>query len=228
MYSDALFAFLVVSAFLLLERQKLAWAVMLGALATAARPVAPAVLIGLMARQWEIRRSQNLPVRAFDLLPMLTVGGLLAYASYLGWKFGDPLAFANVQAAPGWDHLMGWRSWLKVSLWERLLFRTEELGTWLRVFHGVLALGALSLAYRTGRDFGWGYGLYVLVVVGIPALSSKDFHGLGRYALAAFPVFLTLARLLEGRPRLRVAVWLVSAALLLELAYRFAGGLYVA
>ena len=30
----------------------------------------------------------------------------------------------------------------------------------------------------------------------IPAVSSKDFQGLGRYVIAAFPLFLTLALLL--------------------------------
>jgi hypothetical protein len=52
--------------------------------------------------------------------------------------------------------------------------------------------------------------------------------GLGRYVLAAFPVFLTLALLLRDKPRLTKA-WIAASALLLAaLAVGFGAGGYVA
>ncbi len=51
-----------------------------------------------------------------------------------------------------------------------------------------------------GERLGWGYGIYVAVVVGMPVLSTKDFMGVGRYLIAAFPVFLTLATMLRRGP----------------------------
>ena len=67
-----------------------------------------------------------------------------------------------------------------------------------------------------------------MIAVALPALSSKDFHSLGRYVIAAFPLFLILGLLLEARPRVR-RVWLVaSAAAMLALAFEFGAGAYVA
>ena len=59
------------------------------------------------------------------------------------------------------------------------------------------------------RRFGWGYAGYVLVVMGIPLLGTKDFMSCGRYLLAAFPVFavvgLGLAEPGHADPGRRVA-----------------------
>jgi hypothetical protein len=66
------------------------------------------------------------------------------------------------------------------------------------------------------RRLSKGYAVYVATAIGIPLLSSKDFMGLGRYTIAAFPVFLMLALLLESRPRVR---WLVMAAGALALLF---------
>jgi hypothetical protein len=229
MYSDAFFLLLTVGAFACLESRRVRWALVLGALATASRPVAPAVVLGLWVRHLELQRRDGVPWRWTDAaFPVVVASGLAAYMGFLQWKFGDALAFAHVEGAPGWEHEMGWRSWLKVALVDMLSTRWREWEVWLRVVHGALALTAMGLAWRTGRRWGWGYGVYVAVVVGIPAVSSKDFHGLGRYLLAAFPVFLTLADLLGPRPVAR-RVWVAASALgLAAMTYAFAKGVYVA
>jgi hypothetical protein len=51
--------------------------------------------------------------------------------------------------------------------------------------------------------------------------------GMGRYLLASFPLFLTLALLLRERPRLRWGVLAASAVLLLSLATAYGAGAYV-
>lgn len=228
LYSDALFLMLVLAAFSFLEKQKLFWAVVFGALATATRPVAPAVVVGLWVRHLELRRQQNLPFRLADFAPLLAGAGLGAYMLFLQWKFGDPLAFAHVEGAPGWDHVMGWHSWLKMDLWHRLATHWKDMGAAYRVFHAGLTLLAFLLLWPTVRRLGLGYGVYAALAIGIPAVSSKDFHCMGRYLLAAFPVFLTAALWLEPRPKLRT-LWRVGSFLaFLFLAYRFSRGDYVA
>jgi hypothetical protein len=77
------------------------------------------------------------------------------------------------------------------------------------------------------KRLGWGYGAYVAAMVGMPFLSSKDFMGMGRYLLASFPLFLTLALLLRERPRLRWGVLTTSAVLLVSLAAAYGAGAYV-
>ncbi len=228
LYADALFLLLVVGAFLALERGQVVLATLLGAIATGTRPLAPAVVIGLVVRSIELRRLRGERVRAIDLLPALSVAGLALYMAFLGHQFDDPLAFAHVQAAPGWDQGAGWRTWLKIPWFQTLFPRVAPLVAFRLVGHALLTLGALALIFPTRRLLGWGDAAYVAVAVGLPALSSKDFQGLGRYLIAAFPLFLTVALLLKARPRLRVAWLVASACLLFALAAAFGAGAYVA
>jgi hypothetical protein len=227
MYSDALFLLLIVGAFLLLERGHLLLAVLLGAMATAARPVAPALVLGLLARRLEWKHERGLRWSAVDLLPVLAATGFLLYVFYLWRTFGEPFAFVKVQSAPGWDQMPGWRTWAKVR-WFQSFSWGMETGDFLRlVGHAAFTLGALALLWPTVKRLGWGYGLYSAAIVGLPTLSSKDFMGMGRYLLAAFPLFLTLALLLRERPRLRLATMALSGGLMVALAAAFGAAQYV-
>lgn len=228
-YSDALFLALVVSAFTALEEDRPGLATLLGALATACRPVAPAVVVGLVARSLERRWRAGQPVRPVDLAPALAGLGLAAYMGYLGVTFGDPLAFAHVQGAPGWDQPPGWDSWLKLRALREIAGGQVGAPVIGRLgAHAFLTLLALALVLPTFKRLGVGYGLYALTVVAIPAVSSKDFQGLGRYVIAAFPLFLTAALLLERRPRLRWAILGASTAALAGCALALGAGAYVA
>lgn len=228
MYSDAVFFLLIASAFFAIEKEKLWLAVLLGALACAARPVAPAVVIGLLARHVELRLRSGARLRLRDFAPALAGLGLAAYMAFLWYRFGDPLAFVHVQSAPGWAQPVGWHTWLKLPLFELLAENPRKLGPWLSAAQGVIALGALALAVPTAKRLGVGYAIYVAVVLLIPLVASKDFQGLGRYALAAFPVFLTFALSLSERPKLRAAYLIASGAALVLLSAAFGADKYVA
>lgn len=227
-YSDALFLVLAVGAFFALERDRPLLATIIGALACACRPVAPAVVIGLLARSLEKRWVRGDGFRPTDFLPALAGLGLLAWMLYLQVRFGDPLAFAHVQGVPGWDQPPGWHSWLKLE-WFKTMFPSVPLEIGLRLGgHALVTVLALILVVPTFKRLGVGYGLFTLLVIGIPAVSSKDFQGLGRYVIAAFPLFLTMALLLEGRPVLRRVVLVIFALLLGALAIALGAGTYVA
>lgn len=221
-YADALFLFLVAGAFLFLERGQLGASTLLAALATATRPLALAVVVGLLIRQRERRRQAGQGWGAADFAPLLALLGLGAFMAYLGYQFGDPLAFARTQA--GWNQLTGLGAVLKAGLFEKLSSPADLV---LPLLHAALALFALALAVPMRRRLGLGYSAYVALGVGIPLLTSRDFIGLGRYALAAFPSFLVLALFWPERPRL-LAGWVgASLALLFLMTYRFAIGRYV-
>lgn len=222
-YSDALFLSLVIGAFLLLERGSLVGSTALGALATATRPVGVAVVLALVLRQRELRHLAHQRWRPVDLAPLLASAGLLTYVLFLWIRFGDPLAFATTQR--GWHQLTGSASWLKLSLFRRGL--TFDVLT-LPMIHAALAVGFLLLAIPIRRQLGWGYAAYVVIVIGMPLLSSRDFIGLGRYCLAAFPCFWILARKLARPAWLRRTSLAVSGALLAIMTWRFAIGLYTA
>jgi hypothetical protein len=226
MYSDALFLLLVVGAFLLLEKGHLGLAVLLGVVATAARPVAPAVVLGLLVRRLEWRRQRGERWTALDFLPVLSALGFVLYMLYLDKQFGAPFAFVEVQAA--WGQEPGWRSWLKLSWFKTVFSPDSNAETVLRLcLHALLTLGALALVWPTFRRLGWGYGVYCAVLVGIPAVSTKDFMGMGRYLLSAFPLFLTLALLLRDYPRVRQGLLAVGAVSLVLLSAAFALDHYV-
>lgn len=228
-YSDALFLLLAVGAFLALEKERPVLSALLGALACACRPVAPAVVVGLLVRSLEKRKGKGEALEFADFVPALAGLGLVAFMAYLQWRFDDALAFAHVQGVPGWDQPPGWRSWLKVE-WFKTLFPSVAPLVAIRLGgHALATVIALALVVPTFKKLGWGYGTYTLIAMGIPAISSKDFQGLGRYTIAAFPLFLTLALLLESRtPRLRRVVLFAFGLTLAALAIGLGAGGYVA
>jgi hypothetical protein len=161
-----------------------------------------------------------------DLLPISSALGFVSFMAYLQWRFHEPLAFAKVQAA--WGQVPGLHSWLKVS-WFESVFSPESTPDYVLFIclHAVLSLGALALVWPTFKRLGWGYGAFCAVMVGIPTVSTKDFMGMGRYLLSAFPLFLTAAVLLRERPRLRQGILVVNSVSLLVLSTAFGLNYYL-
>lgn len=227
-YADALFLLLAVGAFYALERRQLGIAILLGMLATATRPVAPALVVGLLVRHAELQHRAGEKWGIKTALPAFAAVGMLVYLAYLSRQVGDPLAFAHAQSAPGWDNAPGLHSWLKVEFFKALANPISPMHVLRLLAHASASILALVLVFPTRKHLGWGYAAYCAVAVGMPTLSSHDFQGLGRYVIAAFPLFLTVAILLEGRPRLLRVGLAVSALLLIFLAAAFGDGQYVA
>jgi hypothetical protein len=247
-YGDALFLLAAVGAFGLFERDQPVLAGLAGAVATATRPVGVAVVVGLvvltLARKGGLGGWRRLRPR--DAGVLLSVAGLAAWSAYLWSRFGDPLLFSEIQGARGWDQGSGPRTWFKVAFLERF----EHLPFWLSdavagtnthhpnpwtesvytlglVLQAICLLGALLLVPWVVRRLGWGYGAYVLTLLLIALVGTKDFQGVGRYVLAAFPCFAVLGDRLSGRSLVRTAWLSVSAGLLLLLSSAYARGYYV-
>ena len=226
-YSDALFLAATIAAFVLAERGKLTAAGLAGAVATAARPVGIAVLIGLVVLVVTRRRAHAAPLRMRDSRVLAAGGGLLAWCAYLWARFGDPFAFVAVQSAPGWDQGAGPHTWLKVRFFEQLAHGDPWYASRLLAQAG-LAVLFIAFVPSVVRRFGWGYGAYTITVLAIPLVGSGDFQGMGRYLLAAFPVFAAIGAALADRPRLvTYAITTSSATCLIALTFLFARGFYL-
>lgn len=247
-YADALFLACSLAAFTALERDHTFAAGVLGALASATRPVGPAVVLGLAVRQIERRdalrtttrqfrgRTWNLPVgiewrklRWTDSFVLLAAAGFVAYSGFLWINWGDPLLFSTVQKY--WNQSSGPVTWFKLHLAGITLLRLRS--RWLYIigctFQGVLSVGSLFLIGRIRRRFGWGYATLVTFLMAIPIIGSKDFQGLGRYLLAAFPVFAWVALWLAAQPqKVQRRVLGASAVALLLWSHLYARGYYVA
>jgi hypothetical protein len=259
MYADSLFLLCAVGSFLLLERRWFWAAGLVGALATAGRPVGVAVAVGLVVRTLEMiaedrRRLALAPavetdptggaparvaapparvtwrdllgalreVRARHLGVLLSASGLVGWCVYLWLEFGEPLAFVQVEGAPGWNQGVGPRTWFKIVYVGTLVKGPYGVAA-LLTLQAVACLCAVLLLRRTWRRFGWGYAAYALVVLAIPIIGTKDFMGTGRYVLVAFPVLAAAGDLLSGSGRrwLRPLALGSCGALLLLLTYLY-------
>ena len=198
-------------------------------------PASVAVIDPPAARPaWPIRAIRALWVRfdpralSWRIAPLLlSFGGLAAWISYLWARFGDPLLFVHIEST--WWQGAGPRTWLKYSFFEQIHEVPHHIFSASLVLHAVAGLVALLLVPRVARRFGWGYAGYVLVVMGIPVLGTKDFMSCGRYVLAAFPIFaLVGAWLVERHSVLARRAWVgVSASVLLCFCALWAQGKYL-
>jgi hypothetical protein len=183
-------------------------------------------------------------LRPADAGVLLSLGGLVGYMAYLGIRFGHPLAFDEVQSAPGWDQGSGPRTWFKITWFQQIKNLPRWFWDWLQngdtatfekvqyavtvILQGLFVLGFLFLAWHVWKKFGWGYGLYCFSMLAIALIGTKDFQGTGRYLLAMFPCFLVLGGYLADRRILRWTWWSISAIVLLAWCFAFGRGYYVA
>ncbi|MBA3956074.1 MAG: hypothetical protein H0X58_05350 [Acidimicrobiia bacterium] len=64
--------------------------------------------------------------------------------------------------------------------------------------HPLLTIAGFALLPRVFRRFGYGYGTYALLVIGLSCLGTKNFFGMARYVMAAFPCFAVAGDLLAS------------------------------
>ena len=239
-YADALFIVAALAAFLAVEHDRPVLAGLAAIVATASRPVAPALVLGLwvllLERRGVLRRRPEgsgwrdtlRRLRPADAGLLLAPLGLVAYCGFLWVRFRSPFAFFDVAGAPGWDQPPGFHTWFKVH-WVKAMWN----GPWTNGHFGHLFINALATVITAAfipsvfRRLGWGYGIFVTIAVVATAVSTKDFVGMGRYSLAAFPCFAVAAQLLLHRPKLAWAVLAVSGAGLLVLTELHARGTIV-
>jgi hypothetical protein len=238
-YADAVFILAVIGAFVLLERDHPWLAGLVGAAATACRPMGAVLVVGLAVRAWERDREMSSPAEgtpppgpAARRTPrwhragvLVSAGGLAAFSLYLWARFGDPLAFLTGQEA--WDQQAGLHTWLKVQFFKDVTDFSSPLSWLTFVAHPVFTFAGLALVPRVFRRFGRGYGVYVLLLIGLSALSTKNFFGMSRYLLAAFPCFAVAGELVADRPRVRHAATAASGLGLVLLTAAFSRGYYL-
>ena len=232
-YADALFIVAALAAFLALEHDRPVLAGIAGMVATATRPVGMAVILGLWILYLERQGVFGPPgarhrPRLADAGLLVAPLGMVAFCLYPWSRFGEPFAFFDVAGAPGWDQPPGFHTWFKVH-WVKAMWN----GPWTDGHFGHLAINAVATIVTAAfipsvfRRLGWGYGVYVTIAVLATAAATKDFVGMGRYALAAFPCFAIAADLLSRRPRLAYAVLAVFGAGLVVLTQLHARGTIV-
>lgn len=233
-YADSLFVLAALAAFVLVERNHTWLAGLVGAVATAARPMGIIVAVALVLRYLELARegggrepgSRERQRKLLGLIGVVgSVAGLLAFALYLWIRFDDPLAMIHGQS--GWDQEAGSATWFKFQFFKDVQDVSSPLSWISFVAHPVLAVAGLSSVPFVWRRFGRSYGFYVGLMIGLSALSTKNFFGTARYVIAAFPAFAIAAERLCALPRVRPWAIGVSGAGLLMLTAAFSRGYYL-
>lgn len=152
------------------------------------------VRLPLLPRRVDLGALRGL--RPADLGVGLSVLGLVGFMVLLWLRFDEPLAFTKVGAASGWWRGTGWDVVAKLHLFRLLEAFGLNIVTFWLVVQGLFSLVALGSIPAVVRRFGWAYGTYVLLAVGIAFATTRDFIGMGRYVLAAFPAFAAVADVL--------------------------------
>jgi hypothetical protein len=226
-YSESLFLLLVLAAFALAERNRFASAGVLAGLAILTRAAGIALLPALALLAWQERDRLRALGGVALALPVAAI-----YPLVLWQQVDDPWAFSHAQdrwhrhVSPAGPFGGIWDG--AVSAWRGL----EQFV----VGHGTHVAGAnqmhaaaenlqafvflvlfVALTVVAWRRFGAPYGLFAAVSLAIPLSypsSRWPLLSLPRFGLVIFPLFLALAALTSGRPRLHNAVVACSALFL--------------
>ena len=91
-------------------------------------------------------------------------------------------------------------TWLKIAFFDHLRRLAPGRRGYRSQSQALMCLIFIAAVPFVTRRFGRGYGIYVLATALIPAISTADFMGVGRYLLPAFPVFALVGAALERPP----------------------------
>ena len=242
-YSDGLFLALSTASFLAALRGRAWTSGILGGLAVASRLVGLALLPALLYLLWPRRERQALRPLPLVLLP----AALLLYALYLQHAVGDWMAWRHAQTGE-WQRETGALGPLTGLWWAiqagghggletlrhlpaGLAFTQADRIAFWNALSLLLLVVAVWLTWVAWRRLGPAFGLYsaatLVVVLWAP---SKGFPlvSLPRFLMDDFPVVLTLAALVQGRPAWRQGLLIGFGAATAVAGIAFAHGIWVA
>jgi len=191
-YADSLFLALSLGAMLCARRDRWLLAGALGGLAALTRPfgfvVAVPIAVEVVVRWREGERSWR-PIAGLAFVPL----ALGAYMGYLGWHFGDPLAFVHAQS--GWHRSLSgpWEGFFRTLSGPLTINRLPHSA--IDLLAAVLTLGLVAAGWKLLRP---SYALFLTALVLLP-LSTGSLGSLMRFDASFFPIFMILG--LAGRSR---------------------------
>jgi hypothetical protein len=238
-YSEGLFLLLAIGCVLLLRRGQFAWAGLLAAVSLLDRLAGVALLVPFAIELWQRYHTNITAWLKQGWSALLTPLALVGYMGVLALSLGDPLAFSHAETI--WKRAATFPLWTLLRAGYNLLnLPFGSVHEFNRVFDLTIALlwlGLLGWACipRVQRRLGIAYSLLGLglaltllplsdpLIGYLPDIISSS----SRYLLAAFPVFIILARLTEERPHWHEALIVVSTAFTTIFVTGFVLGFYV-
>lgn len=192
-YSDSLCLLCAVASFYHARRSSWILAGIWGFFGCLLRPVGLAIFVAIALEalhQSEWRLSRMRPrMTAIFLVPM----GLVAYFTYLQWRFGDFFYYLEAQDR-GWSS--GFRPWGLFSAIRHFVM-PETFSEFARYGYLLFFLALFTfLMIFVFKRYGYPLGSYVLAYLVIFLLSSPanaPLESMNRHVLVLFPAFMLLA-----------------------------------
>ncbi len=201
-YAEAVFLVLALTTFIAARDRRWLVAALAAALAGLDRPGALTLCVPLAieaARGFDVAPWRERGARLLAAIaPLLGTG---AYLAWVGHRFGDAWIPFRVQTR---SNLKGSFTNPIESVGDALrgLFRGDQIGTGLHVVWMVVIAVLIVICFRRLPAI---YGWYALATVA-SALTSSNLDSFERYAIAAFPVIIAAALLIERSRWDRVAI----------------------
>ena len=219
-YTDSLFLFLSTASFYYARNKQWLLSGVFGYLTCLTRIAGVALPIALLV-EWLIENKvtiKNLQAKVSPffktifLTLLLTSLGFISYLVYLQVFHGNFLLFQKSFSA-----------WQQSSIvfppqvffrYLKILVSVDktQFVYWIAVLELVCTLLYSGLAYYTARKIRLSYGVLMFLIILIPSFTGT-FAGMPRYALHMFPIFITIAFLLNKYPRYKKVVVALSLVL---------------
>lgn len=226
-YTESLFLCLIVTSLYLARKGNWFWASSLAMLSSATRLpgifMLPALIYGYV-------RKEGFKL-SFKLLPFLLIpAGIVSYAIFNFYKWGDPLYFIKAHGT-----LLNSRSVDAIILFPQTIYRYIKILTtlpvyqyewWIALFEIATFFVVFALLYIAWKKkIRTEYIIFSFLTFFLPA-SSGTFSALPRYVLVLFPIFIALS--LIKVKIVKISYIIISPILLFLLLVSFSRGNFVA
>jgi len=218
-YSEGLFLFLVIFAFVLMYKNKTFESALVIAFASLARFVAVFLIISIFYNLFKTAKVWS----SKTLLILPSTFGILAYSIYLFAKTNDPFIFANTQSF--WQRSVSDPiSTMIGHLWQ---IAANPIAPLDKYFDLAVTAGFLAILIWGAKKIPSSLWIFSMLVILIPA-STGTLTSMPRYVLGALGTFIIIGNFLGKHPKVRYPLWAVSLVLQAILAVRFINGWWVA
>ncbi len=243
LYTESLFMFLIISSFYYVRKERWWLAGILGAFASATRPIGILLLPALMW-EWHNKKFKvqgtkfNFKERilkvTFNMLhsPILYLipSGLLFYMIYLQINFRDALMFWHVQPIFGAQRSGAGIILLPQVFWRYIKILTTvsyfQMDFWIALWELLFTLFAiylLLLAYK--HKIRTSYLIFSWLAILVPTFTGT-LSSMPRYILTAFPLFILLGTI-SGKYKKSILL-IISILLMVIFTAFFTHGFWVA
>ena len=222
-YSESIFLLLAITAFYFLNKKRFLLASLAVSFASLTRLVGASLIISVV---YCYLSTVNLNLKKLDrnlLHVSVAAFGFAAYVIFLFAKLNDPFKFLTSQIS--WERsITDPISTIISYFWAIATGEFRPVNDYFDLSLTVLFLTVLILGIKKIPSSMW---IFSMLVILIPS-STGTLTSMPRYLLSSLGAFIVIGKFLEGKPRLKIAVWSISLIVQSILAVRFINGHWVA